>query len=138
MCPQPIPKKILQNNPEYAIKPFNTLLIDGSSLLEICFYSNKSLSKDGKNVGAVVAFFVQMKILLNKGNFRYVYVFWDGTQSGSLRYSLNSEYKANRDKDFSNVELSDYMKVMNQKIAEMQEAIYKNKKSKTPNKTEPD
>lgn len=135
MSPQPIPKTIQQNNPNFGIKSFNTLLIDGSSLLEICFYSNKSQSKDGKNVGAVIAFFVQMKILLNKGNFRYVYVFWDGNQSGSLRYALNSEYKANRDKDFSSVELSDYMKAVNQKIAEMQESIYKPKKAKTPNKT---
>ena len=33
--PQPIPKRILQAKPELAEKTFNTLLIDGSNLLEI-------------------------------------------------------------------------------------------------------
>ena len=38
---QPIPKKIQANNPTFTLQPFNTLLIDGSNLLEICFAAHK-------------------------------------------------------------------------------------------------
>ena len=65
-------------------------------------------------------------MLLRKGNFRYVYVFWDGNQSGLLRYKLNSDYKANRDKEFEDEEeLSDYMKAVNAKINGMKQYFSK-------------
>lgn len=127
---QPIPKKILKNNPNLIVKPFNTLLVDGSNLLEIVFSSNKKLSTNGVEVGAVFGFLLQLKILLKKGNFRYVYVFWDGDNSGELRYSYNIEYKANRDKNFSDSDLSDYMKTLNNRISYMEEKIYGKKKQK--------
>ena len=110
---QPIPKKIKEKNPEIGIKPFNTLLIDGSSLLELVFSASKKTSSDGKEIGAIFAFLLQLKILLQKGNFRYVYCFWDGDNSGQLRYNLNSDYKANRDKNYTDNTLSDYMKEVN-------------------------
>lgn len=131
---QPIPKKILKNNPNLTVKPFNTLLVDGSNLLEIVFTSNKKLSTNGVEVGAVFGFLLQLKILLKKGNFRYVYVFWDGDNSGELRYSYNIEYKANRDKNFSGSELSDYMKALNDRISYMEEKIYGKKKQKEDTK----
>ena len=46
--PQPIPKKIQQNNPDFAEKSFNTLLVDGSNLLELSFKADKRLSGNGK------------------------------------------------------------------------------------------
>lgn len=131
---QPIPKKILKNNPNLIVKPFNTLLVDGSNLLEIVFTSNKKLSTNGVEVGAVFGFLLQLKILLKKGNFRYVYVFWDGDNSGELRYSYNIEYKANRDKNFSDSNLSDYMKALNDRISYMEEKIYGKKKQKEDTK----
>lgn len=131
---QPIPKKILKNNPNLIVKPFNTLLVDGSNLLEIVFSSNKKLSTNGVEVGAVFGFLLQLKILLKKGNFRYVYVFWDGDNSGELRYSYNIEYKANRDKNFSDSNLSDYMKALNDRISYMEEKIYGKKKQKEDTK----
>lgn len=54
-----------------------------------------------------------------------MYVFWDGKNSGNLRYSLNKEYKANRDKDFDDENLSDYMKNVNSKIKFMQNKFFK-------------
>lgn len=131
---QPIPKKIKQNNPDIDVKPFNTLLVDGSNLLELAFSAVKQTSSDGKEIGGIFQFLLQMKLLLQKGNFRYVYVFWDGENSGQLRYNLNSDYKANRDKDFVDNNLSDYMKAVNERIDYMQKKIYGS--NKKPNKTE--
>lgn len=122
---QPIPKKIKENNPNIGVKSFNTLLVDGSNLLELSFSASKKTSSSGKEIGGIFAFLLQMKILLQKGNFRYVYVFWDGERSGQLRYQLNTDYKANRDKTFDDVNLSDYMKAVNARIDAMQKKIYK-------------
>lgn len=132
---QPIPKKIKEKNPEIGIKPFNTLLIDGSSLLELVFSASKKTSSDGKEIGAIFAFLLQLKILLQKGNFRYVYCFWDGLNSGQLKYDLNSDYKANRDKNYTDNNLSDYMKEVNNRISYMQKKIY-GEMNKKPSKTE--
>lgn len=117
--PQPIPKKIKEKNPELCKKTFNTLLIDGSNILELSSLGDKTMSSSGKRIGGIFQFFLQLKMLLQKGNFRYVYVFWDGQNSGQLRFNLNSDYKRNRDKDFEEEELSDYMKEVNKRISNM-------------------
>lgn len=133
--PQPIPKKIKESKPNFALKPFNTLLIDGSSLLELVFSKSKKTSSDGQEIGGIFAFLLQLKILLQKGNFRYVYCFWDGDNSGQLRYDLNSDYKANRDKNYVDNNLSDYMKEVNARISYMQKKIYGDMNRK-PSKTD--
>ena len=116
---QPIPKKIIENKPNLSIKTFNTMLIDGSNLLEVCFRANKKISSSGNEIGGIFEFLLQIKLLLRKANFRYVYVFWDGDNSGQLRYNLYSDYKANRDKTFEDTNVSDYMKEVNEKIKNM-------------------
>lgn len=131
---QPIPKKIKEKNPEIGIKPFNTLLIDGSSLLELVFSASKKTSSDGKEIGGIFAFLLQLKILLKKGNFRYVYCFWDGDLSGADRYRYCTDYKANRDKDYTDEGLSDYMKEVNARISYMQKKIY-GEMNRKPSKT---
>lgn len=122
---QPIPQKIQENNPEL-IKPsrFNTLLVDGSNLLELSTV-NKKLNSQGKEIGGIFQFLLQLKLLLRKGNFRYVYVMWDGNNCGQLRYAENIDYKANRDKSFNEEGLSDYMKEVNAHISYMQDKIFK-------------
>lgn len=114
--PQPIPRKIKESNPELCQKTFNTLIVDGSNILELSSLGDTTVSSNGKPIGGIYQFFLQMKIMLQKGNFRYVYVFWDGKNSGNLRYSLNCEYKANRDKEFEDDNLSDYMKEVNRRV----------------------
>lgn len=123
--PQPIPKRIKENKPELCRKSFNTLLIDGSNILELSSLGDNTVSSDGKPIGGIFQFFLQMKVLLQKGNFRYVYVFWDGKNSGNLRYNLNRDYKANRDKDFEEDGLSDYMKEVNKRVKIMQNKFFK-------------
>ena len=119
---QPVPSK----HKDKVHNTFNTLLIDGSNLLEVSSRGDDRLSGTGKPTGGIFQFFLQLKMLLRKGNFRYVYVFWDGNQSGLLRYKLNSDYKANRDKEFEDEEeLSDYMKAVNVKINGMKQYFSK-------------
>ena len=119
---QPVPSK----HKDKVHNTFNTLLIDGSNLLEVSSRGDDRLSGNGKPTGGIFQFFLQLKMLLRKGNFRYVYVFWDGNQSGLLRYKLNSDYKANRDKEFEDEEeLSDYMKAVNAKINGMKQYFSK-------------
>ena len=122
---QPIPKKVQKAKPELCQKTFNTLLIDGSNLLELSSLADTTLSSSGKQIGGIFQMFLQMKLLLKKGNFRYVYVFWDGVNSGQLRYNELPDYKANRDKEFEEEGLSEYMKAVNAKIKSMQQHFFK-------------
>jgi 5'-3' exonuclease len=123
--PQPIPKKIQQNNPDVCKKPFNTLLIDGSNILELSSIGDNTVSSSGKPIGGVFQFFLQLKMLLQKGNFRYVYVFWDGQRSGQLRVNECVSYKSNRDKEFDDANLSDYMREVNKKVDYMYQRFVK-------------
>ena len=132
---QPIPKKILENNPEFVEKQFTTLLVDGSNVLEMCSLADRRVSSNGKRVGGIFSMLLQLKLLLRKGNFRYVYVFWDGENSGFYRYILNNDYKSNRDKSYEDeVEegLSEYMKEYNATLKRMQRYI------RAKNKARPD
>lgn len=125
---QPLPKKIINSNKKFTEKTFNTLLIDGSNILELSSLGDSTLSVSGKPIGGIFQFLLQIKIMLQKGNFRYVYVFWDGENSGSLRWQIYPLYKMNRDKAFDEEGLSDYMKEVNSKIREMNK-YFKNKKN---------
>lgn len=126
--PQPIPKKIKESNPEIGDKQFTTLLVDGSNILELSSLGDNTVSSNGKKVGGIFQFLLQIKILLQKGNFRYVYVFWDGDNSGFYRFILNENYKSNRDKSYDKEmtePLSDYMKEFNANLKRMQNYIFK-------------
>ena len=122
---QPIPKRIKKIKPEADVKPFTTLLIDGSNILELSSSADHTLSSSGMDYGGVFQFLLQIKMMLQKGNFRYVYVMWDAELSGQLRHNIYSEYKANRDKDFDEVGLSPYMQEVNKKVKSMQNYFFK-------------
>lgn len=132
--PQPIPNNIRKSNPKLAEKHFNTLLIDGSNILELSFSADKRISSDGKEIGGIFQFLLQIKMMLRKANFRYVYVFWDGDRSGQMRYNILPEYKANRDKNFDENGLSDYMKEVNKKIKFMQNKFFNHDKAEKKKK----
>lgn len=129
---QPVKKDIIKTHPELVDKPIYTLLIDGTNLLRHSFRDER-VNNDGVHYGGVFQFLLQIKKMLMKKDFDYVYVFFDDENSGILRYKIYNEYKANRDKNYAenDVELSDYMKQYNARIKAMQNAIYgKNKKKK--------
>lgn len=127
---QPLPKNITKTP-----KNFTTLLVDGSNLLEIAFHGDKRLSSNGKMVGPIFQFLLQLKILLKKGNFRYVYVFWDGDNSGLYKAMLLPSYKSNRDKEYIIEEgLSEYMKEFNANLKRMQKYIRDKNKARSDEK----
>lgn len=95
---QPIPKKITENNPEFQEKIY-TLLLDMNSIMKMCLV-DKRLSSDGLDYGMVFQTLLQIKLMLRKHNFDYVYAFYDGEQSGIMRYDILQSYKANRNKNF--------------------------------------
>jgi 5'-3' exonuclease len=110
MSNQPIPKKILDTH-QIEEKPFYTLIIDGNSLLEVAFNGDPRINSRGEHIGGVFQFLLQLKILMMKRDFDYVYVFWDGDNSGQLRYDIYPEYKSNREKSFADENInSDYYK----------------------------
>lgn len=122
---QPIPKHIKEKNPGLADKVFTTLLVDGSNILELSSTADTTLSSTtGKMVGGISQFLLQLRLMLKQGNFRYVYVFWDGDNSGQLRYNLLPEYKANRDKEFHDGERSDYAKAFDANLKRMYSKIF--------------
>ena len=135
---QPIPNKIKEKNLSFTEKPFNTLLVDGSNIMEVAFNADKTISSNGKITGPIFQFLLQIKLLLAKANFRYVYVFWDGDDSGYYRFLVNEQYKMNRDKNYVIDEgLSDYMKEYNSTLKRMQNYIFnKKKKEKTDEQKE--
>lgn len=131
---QPVRKIIQENHPELVAKPFYTLLIDGNNLLRISMVDTKA-NADGIHYGGIFQFFLQIKLLMRDVRYDYVYVVFDDSESGILRYRYYKEYKANRDKKYAqqmiNVdEESDYWKRLNRTLKGMEHAIYNKKKRK--------
>ena len=92
---QPVRKIIRETQGDkLSESPIYTLLIDGTNLLKICFADTK-INTNGEHIGGVFQFLLQMKLLLNKRDWDYVYVFFDDEYSGVLRYEIYNEYKAN-------------------------------------------
>jgi 5'-3' exonuclease len=118
-------QNIAQLHPELAEKQTYSLIIDGTNLLRLSFADTR-INTSGVHYGGVFQFLLQIKILLQKKDFDYVYVFFDDEDSGILRYQLYNDYKANRDKNYADKinNTSDYMKAYNAKLIAMQNAIY--------------
>ena len=135
---QPVRNIIKESHPELSAKPFYTLLIDGNNLLRQSLSDTKTNS-EGIHYGGIFQFFLQIRMLLTaEYKYDYVYVVFDDTDSGILRYQIYNEYKANRDKNYAkhliDGEESEYWKRLNQTIKTMEESIY-NKKSKNKTNT---
>ena len=129
---QPVRKSISETHPELNEKQTYTLLIDGTNLLRLSFVDDR-VNTDGIHYGGIFQFLLQVKILLQKKDFDYVYVFFDDEDSGILRYQIYNDYKSNREKNYSSHsdDISDYMKAYNESLRAMQNAIFnKNKKVK--------
>ena len=131
---QPVRQIIKESHPELSAKPFYTLLIDGNNLLRQCMVDTKT-NGEGIHYGGIFQFFLQIKLMMRDLRYDYVYVVFDDTDSGILRYQLYNEYKANRDKNYAkhlmaDGEESDYWKRLNRTLKGMEKAIYNKKKKK--------
>ena len=74
-----------------------------------CMIDGKS-NPNGEHIGGIFQFFLQMNLVLKKKDFDYIYVMWDGPNSGQKRFDIYPEYKANRDKNYA---VSDYDRHIN-------------------------
>lgn len=129
---QPVRKVIKESHPDINIKPFYTLIVDGNNLLRMCFRDDK-VNSNGVHYGGVFQFLLQLKIMLMKKDYDYIYVTFDDSNSGMLRYKIYNDYKANRDKtysDYSGEELSDYQKAFDEKLKKMQDYYFKGRKDR--------
>ena len=114
---QPVRKVIKEMHPELSAKPFYTLIIDGNNLLRMSMADTK-VNGDGIHYGGIFQFFLQIRMLMTaEYRYDYVYVVFDDTDSGILRYQIYNEYKANRDKNYAkhimSGEETDYWKRLN-------------------------
>lgn len=83
------------------VKKIQTLVLDGNSVFKHYFHGVKNkLDKEGRDIGGVVGFLMGLRSLLVQKKYDRVFVFWDGFNSGKLRYDFYKPYKANRDKNF--------------------------------------
>lgn len=126
---QPVRNNIKELHPELTNKPFYTLIVDGSNLLKISMIDTK-VNSEGVHYGGIFQFLLQLRILLTMDyKYDYVYIVFDDSDSGILRYQIYNEYKANRDKNYAKHlmadEETDYWKRLNQTLKCMNKAIHK-------------
>ena len=125
---QPIRKTIAKANNIDTTDYIHSVLVDGNNLLKISLVNHR-INEQGKDCGAVITFLHMLGGILNKKDFNYCIVCWDGEQSGVLRYSYYKDYKANRDKNYeAHVNDTDYDKKLNA-FAKYVMSHSKNKKS---------
>lgn len=86
-----------------------TLLLDMNSIMKMSLI-DKRINSDGKEYGMVYQTLLQIKKQLDKKDFNFVYAFYDGDNSGQLRYDFYKEYKLNRDKHYEDNNKSEYDK----------------------------
>ena len=94
-----------------------TLIIDGSNLLRVSM-ADKKVNSKGEEIGGIVTFLYKVKALLEKKDFDYVYVFWDGKNSGQKRYEIYPAYKENRLKTFKKSDYDNYIEEYAKRIME--------------------
>jgi len=107
---QVVKKNRAEANNVQTENPIYTLLVDGNNLLKISLV-DKRMNGKGEEYGAVFLFLRQLGQLLQKKDFNFCVVCWDGDNSGVLRWNYYNDYKANRDKHYELVGgTSDYDK----------------------------
>ena len=125
-------KQVVRNKIKeiYNVKGENryTLLVDGNSLLKTSLVSTK-LNENGYDYGAIVTFFSIIKKILVMRDFSRCYVFWDGYNSGIMRYRIYPEYKQNREnKSFTEIGVSEYDKQIEEYCKKVLQYSKQNKK----------
>lgn len=121
---QPIPNKIKSKKPEFAYNVEQTLLLDMNSIMKMSMVDKRE-NERGEDYGMVYQTLLQIKIALKKGNFDAVYAFYDGDQSGILRYKYLKSYKENRQKNYF-----DYESEHDRKVYEYCKSVMKNGKNR--------
>lgn len=76
-----------------------TLILDMNSIMKMSLV-DKRMNDKGEEYGMVYQTLLQIKKQMERKDYNFVYAFYDGYNSGQLRYNLYHDYKANRDKSF--------------------------------------
>ena len=98
---QPIRKQIKETHDVSEEKNIYTLVLDMNSIMKMVLSADRNVWTNGRRYGMVLMTLIQIKKMLKYKNYDYVYAFYDGEQSGILRYEIYPPYKANRGKDYS-------------------------------------
>ncbi len=81
----------------------NTLVVDGNALYKTGFFGAKDqYNHHGQQIGGIYQFLTVLRKVLTEDLYHRVYVFWDGSFSGKLRYDIYEPYKSTRGKDYLN------------------------------------
>lgn len=121
---QPVRRQIQEMHPNLIKdETYYTLLVDGNSLLFSSFADTKVNSR-GEHYGGIFQFLLQLRMIMQKRTFKYVYVFFDNEFSGWMRWNLYKSYKSNRDKHYEQYGLSEYAKAYNETLKKMQKSIF--------------
>lgn len=126
---------------EYGISEDNniyTLLLDMNSIMKMSISADKRINGKGEEYGMIVQTLIQIKKMLIKKNFDYVYALYDGYNSGVLRYEIYHDYKANRGKQYEFASArSDYEQALNDYVKKvMNYSKQKNNKKDSDNEDE--
>ena len=133
---QPVRRNIQEAHPEINQKLTYTLLVDGGNILRMAMADTR-INSSGVHYGGTFQFLLQLRIMLQKKSFDYVYVTFDDEDSGIMRYMIYQEYKANRDKHYGeHLEaksdgLSAYGKAFEDKVKSMNNYFKRNKINRT-------
>ena len=126
---QVIKKNRAEANSINTEKPIYTLICDGNSLLKISLV-DKRMNNNGEEYGAVFLFLRQLGQILQKKDFNHCIVFWDGFNSGVLRWNYYKDYKANRDKHYELTGgISEYDRAINDYVKKVLKYSKENKKA---------
>lgn len=133
---QAIRKNIKETHNIEPEKSIYTLIIDMNNVMKISISADKHVGLNGLEYGLIFQSLIQIKKMLSYKNFDYVYAFYDGYQSGILRYELYHPYKANRDKNYTNNEYEAQMKAFCQKVINYSKAKRKSLKTEENDENE--
>ena len=105
-------KQVTKNNKNKSCpSSIRTLLVDGNNLMKISLVDKRTNSRN-QEYGMVYQFLWQLNKMLERSDYHHVYVMFDGHGSGQLRYNIYKDYKANRDKNYQDVNISAYDKAI--------------------------
>lgn len=108
---QVVKKKIKETHDINDEPIIRTLLVDGNNLMKISLVDKRTNSRN-EEYGMIFQFLWQLNKLLSRSDYNFVYVMFDGDKSGQLRYQYYKDYKANRDKNYSDSDKTDYDRSM--------------------------
>ena len=128
---QPVKKTIINKYSLSEDEPVYTLIVDGHSLLKNGILDSKT-GTNGKVYGPIFQFFIHLRMMMQKKDWDYVYVVFDGRNSGQLRYDFYHEYKKDRDKNYAS---SEYDKKINEYVRKVIQ--YSKQKNGETKKTNP-